>query len=70
VSNGVVSVSIVADTCAFADGLATAVMVMGREKGLELINVLPDVEGLIVVRQAGSQLVDYPSSGFHTKGES
>lgn len=70
VSNGVISVSIIAGTCAFADGLATAVMVMGWEKGLELINVLPDVEGLIVVRQAGSQLVDYPSSGFHTKGES
>ncbi|NNL42391.1 MAG: FAD:protein FMN transferase, partial [Desulfobacterales bacterium] len=35
VVNSVVSVSIVAETCAFADGLATAVMVMGREKGLK-----------------------------------
>jgi len=69
VANGVVSVSIVAGTCAFADGLATAVMVMGRKKGLELINTLPDVEGLIVVRQTGSQLVDYPSKGFQAKVE-
>ncbi|MEN8142619.1 MAG: FAD:protein FMN transferase [Thermodesulfobacteriota bacterium] len=69
VANSVVSVSIVAGTCAFADGLATAVMVMGKKKGLELINALPDVEGMIVVRQAGSQLVDYPSSGFQAKGE-
>ncbi|MCP4371540.1 MAG: FAD:protein FMN transferase [Deltaproteobacteria bacterium] len=69
VANGVVSVSIIADTCIFADGLATAVMVMGRKKGLELINTLPDVEGMIVVRQSGSQLVDYPSSGFQVKGE-
>jgi len=69
VANGVVSVSIIADTCTFADGLATAVMVMGRKKGLELINALPDVEGMIVVRQAGSQLVDYPSSGFQAKSE-
>ena len=67
VVNFVVSVSIVADTCTFADGLATAVMVMGREKGLKLINALPDVEGMIVVRQAGSQLVNYPSSGFMAK---
>ena len=67
VVNFVVSVSIVADTCAFADGLATAVMVMGREKGLRVINALPDVEGMIVVRQAGSKLVDYPSSGFIAK---
>jgi len=69
VANSVVSVSIIAGTCAFADGLATAVIVMGKKKGLELINALPDVEGLIVVRQAGSQLVDYPSSGFQAKGE-
>jgi len=69
VANGVVSVSIIAGTCTFADGLATAVMVMGSAKGVELINALPDVEGLIVARQAGSQLVDYPSSGFQTKGE-
>ena len=69
VANSVISVSIIAGTCAFADGLATAVMVMGKKKGLELINTLSDVEGLIVVRQAGSQLVDYPSSGFQAKGE-
>jgi len=69
VTNGVVSVSIIAGTCTFADGLATAVMVMGPAKGIELINALPDVEGLIVVRQAGSQLVDYPSSGFQAKSE-
>ncbi|NNL42702.1 MAG: hypothetical protein HKO79_09430, partial [Desulfobacterales bacterium] len=67
--NSVVSVSIVAETCAFADGLATAVMVMGREKGLKLINDLPGIEGMIVVRQAGSQLMDYPSIGFMVKAE-
>jgi len=69
VTNSVVSVSIIAGTCTFADGLATAVMVMGPAKGIELINALPDVEGLIVVRQAGSQLVDYPSIEFQAKGE-
>ncbi|MFW9804989.1 MAG: FAD:protein FMN transferase, partial [Candidatus Thorarchaeota archaeon] len=66
VSNGVVSVSIIADNCTFADGLSTAVMVMGAEKGLSLINRLEHVEGLIVVEDPGGNLVDYPSRGFQT----
>ena len=64
VSNNVVSVSIVADTCTLADGLATGVMVMGAEKGLELIHQWDGVEGLIVTQSAGS-LTDYPSKGFN-----
>ncbi len=63
VSNNVVSVSIVADTCTLADGLATGVMVMGSEKGLELIRQWDGVEGFIVTQSAGS-LTDYPSKGF------
>jgi thiamine biosynthesis lipoprotein len=65
VSNGVVSVSIIADTCTFADGLSTAIMVLGHERGLNLINRLNHVEGLIVVEGPGGNLVDYPSEGFY-----
>ena len=64
VSNGVVGVSIIADTCTFADGLATAIMVMGHASGLELINRLDAVEGLIVVEGPDGTLLDYPSKGF------
>ena len=64
VSNGVVSVSIITATCAMADGLATTVMVMGVDKGMELIERLDDVEGLIVVEQIDGTLVDYQSRGF------
>ena len=64
VDNGVVSVSIIADTCVFADGLATAVMVLGHEKGLELINRLNNVECLIIVRDNDGNLIDYFSEGF------
>jgi len=64
VSNGVVGVSILAGDCTFADGLATAVMVLGHQKGLELINRLTDVEGLIVVEKPDGTLVDYGSRGF------
>jgi thiamine biosynthesis lipoprotein len=64
VMNGVVSVSITAATCAFADGLATAVMVMGREKGLALIESLADVEAFIIVRNQEGVLETYASKGF------
>jgi thiamine biosynthesis lipoprotein len=64
VSNGVVSVSILSHDCTFADGLATAVMVMGHQKGLALINRLDGVEGLIVVEGADGSLSDYLSKGF------
>lgn len=64
VTNGVTSVSVIAENCAFADGLATAVMVLGRKKGLELINRLDDVEGLIVVRENAGVLTDYYSKTF------
>jgi thiamine biosynthesis lipoprotein len=64
VANGVVSVSVTAPTCAQADGLATALMVMGVEEGLELVNSLMDVDCLMVVRDAGGKLVDHFSANF------
>jgi len=64
VSNSVVSTSVVAETCTFADGLATALMVMGPDKGLELVERLDHVEAMIVVRQGDGHLEDYFSNGF------
>ena len=64
VDNGVVSVSIVADNCTFADGLATAVMVAGVNKGMALIDSLKGVEGLIVVKDTGGELTDYYSQNM------
>ncbi|MEJ2101566.1 MAG: FAD:protein FMN transferase [Desulfobacterales bacterium] len=64
VSNGVVSVSIIADNCTLADGLATAIMVMGTEKGIELVNRMQNVECFIVVQKADGTLVDYYSAGI------
>jgi thiamine biosynthesis lipoprotein len=64
ITNGVVSVSIVADTCTVADGLATALMVLGHKKGLELVNTLDNTECLIVVKSDDGTLIDYYSKGF------
>lgn len=67
VSNQVVSVTIIADTCTYADGLATAVMVMGPQQGLTLINQLPNVEGLIITMENNSRLKDHFSKGFQAE---
>ncbi len=64
VSNGVVSVSVIADNCTLADGLATAVMVMGTEKGIQLVNRLDNVECFIVVEKSDGRLLDFYSPGF------
>jgi thiamine biosynthesis lipoprotein len=64
VTNGIVSVSVLADTCTLADGLATGIMVMGLEKGLALVDRLQQVECLIVVRTSDGHLSDHTSRAF------
>lgn len=64
VNNGVVSVSIVADNCMFADGLATAIMVMGLDDGMALIRSLKDVEGFVIVRKTDNDYTHYKTEGF------
>ena len=67
VTNGVVSASVLAPTCMMADGLATAVMVMGPETGLALVERLAGTEALVVVERGGGFLEEHPSSGFRTQ---
>ena len=64
VGNGVVSASVIAPTCTLADGLATALAVMGPEAGLALVNTIDGIDCLIVVHDAQGRLVDHASSGF------
>lgn len=42
------SVTVTADSCTYADALATAVFVLGRDEGLKLLERIPEAEGLIV----------------------
>ncbi|MFO7708473.1 MAG: FAD:protein FMN transferase [Desulfobacterales bacterium] len=67
VANRVVSVSIRGRDCTLADGLATAVLVMGAEKGLALIDRLDGTEGLIVVANPDGRLDDHLSRGFRAE---
>jgi thiamine biosynthesis lipoprotein len=68
IQNGVVSVSVTADNCTFADGLATALMVLGPDIGIPIVNNLKDVECLFIVQQPDGYLREFPSKGFKTEG--
>jgi len=56
-----ISVSIIARTATAADALATAVSVMGREKGFELIDSLDETEVIVVPAGRDAELI-------HTEG--
>lgn len=64
VTNGIVSASVSAPTCALADGLATALVVMGADAGMALVNRLDGVEAVIIVEGTDGRLIDHFSSGF------
>jgi thiamine biosynthesis lipoprotein len=62
-ARGCQSVTIIAKDGVMADGLDTGIFVMGPEKGMALIESLPDVEGVIVNAQ-GDALI---SSGLKSR---
>jgi len=64
ITNRVVSASVLAPDCTLADGLATAVMVMGARDGLALLERLDGVEGLIVTESPDGRLEDHATSGL------
>jgi len=54
VDNHIVSASVISKDCTFADGLATALMVMDVEESLALVNRLEDTECMILKENGGS----------------
>lgn len=64
VDGSIVSATVVNPSCTFADGLATALMVMSAEQGVALVNTLKDTECLIIEKK-GDQFVPVESENFH-----
>lgn len=62
--NDMASVTVIAESATFADALATGLMVLGLEYGLALVESLPGVEALFLVRTIDGGLRDSRSSGF------
>lgn len=46
--NTLLSISIIADECAMADGVATGCLVMGKEKAMEFLDMHPEFEAFMV----------------------
>jgi len=64
VRNRVVSASVIAENCTFADGLATALIVLGPEKSISVVERLDAVECFVVSQQSDGALIDRASAGF------
>lgn len=64
ITHNLASVTILAPNCTLADGIATAVMVMGAEKGMALINKDPRLEGLLVIKDANSGFKEIASKNL------
>ncbi len=64
VHNGLASVTVIAPQCMVADAMATAIMVLGAEKGLQWVNNTPNVEALILKRLANNRFKKITSNGF------
>lgn len=63
IKSNVVSVTVYAESTMVADGLATTLMVVGVNKGISIIETLPNTECLMVIREDGV-LRSYFSSNF------
>lgn len=62
--NGIASATVVAKTCAFADALATAMMILGEDEGIRRAESLKDVEVLLIRRTGNGELRERMSSGM------
>jgi len=66
--NGVVSASVIAGSCTYADGLATALMAMGHTEGVDFVDKKKGVECLVIVKETDGSLTNYFSKNFNDEG--
>lgn len=57
-------VTVVAPNCMDADGMATALFVMGADEGLAWVEERPDTEAMFLIRSADGEISERFSSGF------
>jgi len=64
VRSGTAGVTVTAPSCMEADGIATALFVMGPEEGMAWIEHRPDVECMFLLHGENGQITERFSSGF------
>lgn len=62
--NTLLSVSVIANSCADADGYATAFMVMGTEKTKAFLAKRPDLEGYLIFSGPKGEFLTFATPGF------
>ncbi len=65
IKHDLVSATIVTQSCTFADAIATSVMVMGFNEGLNWVQTLPNVECLLIRRSEDGNYTTGTSDGFN-----
>jgi len=63
--DSLLSVSVVTPDALFGDGLATAVMVLGLEKGFSLVDSLPQAEGFFIYSDKNGSFKTLKTKGFN-----
>ncbi|HRZ56097.1 MAG TPA: FAD:protein FMN transferase [Candidatus Paceibacterota bacterium] len=64
VQHNLASVSVVADTCTFADALATTLFVLGPRAGPKFIGTFTNAAALFVIRESDGSFRSIPTSDF------
>ncbi|QBG46816.1 FAD:protein FMN transferase [Verrucomicrobia bacterium S94] len=64
VKSNTASVTVSASSCMDADGLATALFVMGPDEGIAWVETLENVETMFLIRDENGKIVERFSSGF------
>jgi len=65
IKHDLVSATIVTQSCSFADAIATTIMVMGFNEGLNWVQTLPNVECLLIRRSEDGNYIPGRSDGFN-----
>jgi thiamine biosynthesis lipoprotein len=64
VSHNLASVTVIARNCIEADAIATALMVMGYEKGIPYVESLENIEAYFILRKDKEDFEIFQSKGF------
>ncbi len=64
VTHTLLSVTVIARECAYADALATAFMVMGLDKAMQFCEKHPEIEGYFIYSDDSGKMLTRETSGF------
>ena len=64
-NHSLLSATVIADECAYADALATAFMVMGKDRAMEYCTANPDIEAYFIYADDNGSMKTVSTKGFN-----